>query len=897
MKRAIWLLLFLAGVAHATGRQTGGIDGRVVRLDGTGAASVDVRLHGGHGERRAHTDAEGRFSFDDLHPGDYTLDAEVAGEAAQDSVAVHIGQLAEVTLYLIPAGSETIVIAEDRPLFDKSRTAITDVQERKTFDRLPMPRTSFMGPVLLSPGVGVLSPLGAPIIRGGSWIDNQFLIDGVNYSAPLTNSILHRFDYHVLEEVEVLGGALDADFGQALGGVINIVTRSGTDEHIVAGRAAVSPSAFAASSSDGVAAGNAYNFNLNAGGPIRRGRAWYFTSATYNEAFYPQARSPGVATAAGARYRRVLGFEKLEWEPSSSHRLELHLSGYWERADNSIEDVVVAAEAQSLAREGGATGQLSWKATAGETTFETSVGGYYRERMVSPMSGDLDTPGVLDEDSGVLSVNGSTLLHDRELRLQLEHKVGRTARWHGAHELRAGLELALMAIRFENARPGNELVMVRGSACRPEELVFTGCDRAERTGAEGADGELMPGGHAARAGSYQIGLFARDSWAVVRDVRINAGWRIDVGHIGSQGDATLADFRGWWGPRLGVAWDVGGRGRTIARAYAGRSYQTGVLALPLFFGPTLRRDVYSFSDATGQFDTFAGTTGGDTGAVVDASRAHHPPQVTEAMVGLEQQLAPRLGLRVVGSYRLMSHLYSSDETNLVWNETGDSVVGFRDGSGRPRFSLITSPDTFRENSSLEVSLRGELGRGGVVSASYILSRLVGTSDLDAISDIDNVVPFVIASDRQRQFLFGPLSSDRRHVAKAYAAYTFAGPRLTAGTSLSISSGAPVSRLYFNPVLGGFYDFRAPRGVDPGKLSDPTDDRRRRTPVVAEWNLYGSWSLPRLFERADTSIEVQVTNALNSHAAVVVDERDTPEHGVPLVRQAPLRVTIGAAVRY
>jgi hypothetical protein len=176
-------------------------------------------------------------------------------------------------------------------------------------------------------------------------------------------------------------------------------------------------------------------------------------------------------------------------------------------------------------------------------------------------------------------------------------------------------------------------------------------------------------------------------------------------------------------------------------------------------------------------------------------------------------------------------------------------------------------------------------------------RLVATSDLDAISDLDNVVPFVAASDRQRQFLYGPLSSDRRHVIKAHATYMFERPRIAAGTSLTVASGAPMSRLYFNPFLGGFYDFRAPRGVDPGDLSDPHDDRARRTPWIVDWNLYGAWSLPRFGDFSEASLELQVTNVHDRRSAMVVDERNTPAFGQAVVRQSPIRVAIGILLRY
>jgi hypothetical protein len=895
-------------LAHAgKGQQTGVIEGVVFMDDGDAAIGAVVTLKGAvlvGGPQTVFTEHDGKFLFIDLPPGTYELKAELGDTqvAYAFDVRVRIAERRKLRLTLTSVEGETIVIEQERPPIDSSRSALSYNMDHEILESLPVDRRSFMALLHTFPGV-LQFRYDAPLIRGGSWIDNQILIDGVNYSDPITNSALARFDFHSIGEIEVISGGLEADYGETMGGVINMVTRSGGDTHELGMRASVTPGLLSPTQ-EGEKSSNHYDLNVNLGGPLAKSQLKYFSSATYQFEFLPFPQPEGIDVAPGRSLHALLGFSKLTWEPVDRHKLTLHLSGYHEnRANSAIEDVIEAA-AQERARLGGATGQLSWKWLLQKTFVEVSAGLYYYDIEIEPISNDIDTPGAVDQMTGVVSINAPKIWHDRSQRWQLQTSVTHYAEALGAHEIKAGAELSLGRIRYEEARSGNEVLLNMGGPCVPEELVFTGCELAMRTGTQDADGNFVPGAFTAVATGRQIGLFVRDSWALGKGLRLNPGWRVDLGQVTAQSGELIADFKGWLGPRLGIIWDARDRGITVLRANYARYYQTGVLALPLFFGPSMRKEIYRFNPGTGQFDLYeqSRSTGGDTGGVIDLAKSKTPPTGQELLVGAEQAVSRRLKLGVTGIYRRMTHIYNSVEQNLIWNETGDNLIGFRDGAPHASYTLLTSEDFFREYSGVELSARGRFAEAGFVMASYTLARLVGTSEVDDTTDATNVVPFVVANPRQRQFLYGPLNSDRRHVVKASVVYALSKLDLTLGTTFTYASGAPYSRLFYNEFLSQYYDLRAPRGTDPGDLNDPNDDRELRMPALIEWNLYAAWNLASLTGQKDLLLETQVFNLLNRRSATYVQQRDLPADepggfGSPLKLQAPFRVTLGVSYRY
>jgi hypothetical protein len=249
------LLALLAGrAAWADGTQTGLITGQVVDASGAGVAAVQVTAVGPQIRRTEQADDQGRFRFPALGVGTYDLHAELLGLAAeQRGVRVSIGRTTVVRLRLVGPGArqeapaagaaagepgseppdlaaqESIQVIAEASVIDRFDTRIGANIGFDFIDRLPLPRF-YQSVALLLPGVsGGID--GNPNVNGALRSDNQFLIDGVDTTDPATGLFGLNLAYQAIQEVSVTTAAAPAEYGRTSGGVINVVTRSGTNQY------------------------------------------------------------------------------------------------------------------------------------------------------------------------------------------------------------------------------------------------------------------------------------------------------------------------------------------------------------------------------------------------------------------------------------------------------------------------------------------------------------------------------------------------------------------------------------------------------------------------------------------------------------------------------------------
>jgi Carboxypeptidase regulatory-like domain len=248
--------LLVVRAAWADGTQTGLITGRVVDASGAGVAAVQVTVVGPQIRRTEVADDQGRFRFPALGVGTYDLHAELLGLSAdQRGVGVSIGRTAIVQLRLVglqgqPAGTasespasagvaaggepglaaqESIQVFAEASVIDRFDTRIGANVSFEFIDGLPLPRF-YQNVALLLPGVSGGAD-GNPNVNGGLRSDNQFLIDGVDTTDPASGLFGLNLAYQAIQEVSVTTAAAPAEYGRSSGGVIDVVTRSGTNEY------------------------------------------------------------------------------------------------------------------------------------------------------------------------------------------------------------------------------------------------------------------------------------------------------------------------------------------------------------------------------------------------------------------------------------------------------------------------------------------------------------------------------------------------------------------------------------------------------------------------------------------------------------------------------------------
>jgi outer membrane receptor protein involved in Fe transport len=224
MKILIASLLCSGLLLGSNGKITGVVSQKENGEPGVGVNIIIVDSYLG-----AATDANGRFSILNVPPGTYTLRADAIGfmPIIMKSVRVTTAQTTEINFQLEEAvveGQEVIVVA-DRPLVQKDLTASQRVTTAKEIENMPV--ESFLG--VLSTHAGVNQSAGGALhVRGGRSNEVGYYIGGVSVSNPFfTNSLAVNVSNKALEEMKLVSGAFNAEYGNAMSGVVNVKIKDG----------------------------------------------------------------------------------------------------------------------------------------------------------------------------------------------------------------------------------------------------------------------------------------------------------------------------------------------------------------------------------------------------------------------------------------------------------------------------------------------------------------------------------------------------------------------------------------------------------------------------------------------------------------------------------------------
>lgn len=377
MRKAMWfiavvMILALPLAALAQQPTTGTLRGVVGDRDGKPLPGATVVVTGPLGERGVQTDETGNFELRFLPTGTYKVRVEMASFATIEipDVVVNAGQRTSLPVTLLP-GQEEQVDVQATPLIDAKRTEIaTNFNAKESVETLPIGR-NFTDVVQFAAGVvdGGATGAGNYSIGGSSGLENSYIIDGVNitdsgYGGVGSYSIVYGslgtgITSQFLEEVQVKTGGFEAEYGQALGGVVAGTIRAGTNDFGGSVAAYFEPSSWEAQGKDVSLVTGAFNVHerqrtdlgISAGGPIIKDRLFWFAgynpitnkSATFAERVSNPITSndfPGDLGNSSSAYPDSIVFPstgqgrevkrsrdnytaKLNWVATPNHRLEL----------------------------------------------------------------------------------------------------------------------------------------------------------------------------------------------------------------------------------------------------------------------------------------------------------------------------------------------------------------------------------------------------------------------------------------------------------------------------------------------------------------------------------------------------------------------------------------------
>ncbi len=352
MRRALWFLLVVfclvsVSLPLAAQKVSGTIRGVVTDPSGAQVPGAEVTIvNRGTGEARVvTTNAEGEYVANDLEVGTYDVTVKKGNfkEAVSKGVDLHVASTAMVNVALQMGNvSEQVTVEANAVQVETSTGSVGNVIEGNQVRELPLNGRSFVQLTQLMPGVSPDSTFDSKnkglmagvdfSVNGNNTTGNLFLVDGVNNNDIGSNrTILVYPSIDAIQEFKILRNSYPPEFGQAMGAIINIVTKGGTNQFhggaFYFGRNDVLNAADYFNNLNGIKKDvlrrNDWGYNI--GGPIVRDKLFFFWSQEWNRELRGVARAanvPTVAEKAGDFSNlRSGGCENVPTDPNDSNPL------------------------------------------------------------------------------------------------------------------------------------------------------------------------------------------------------------------------------------------------------------------------------------------------------------------------------------------------------------------------------------------------------------------------------------------------------------------------------------------------------------------------------------------------------------------------------------------------
>ena len=288
-----WLMTAAPAMAQQT---TGTLQGRIE--DTTGGAlpgvSVEARQPDTGYSRVAVTDAQGIYRLTALPVGRYDVSVELSGfrKIDRQGIIINVGQIIDVNFNLeVATVAETITVTADSPLIQSSNSAVGGVVDIGRIEQLPLNGRQFANLAATIPGVGLgyhtdptKSTQYSPQINGGNGRNVNYQIDGGDNNDDTVGGLLQLFPLEAIQEFNFQTQRFKAEYGRSNGGVLNVVTKSGTNQFSGSFFEFFRDQALNAETQNERLANldkqdyRKNQFGGSFGGPIRRNKAFFFAA-------------------------------------------------------------------------------------------------------------------------------------------------------------------------------------------------------------------------------------------------------------------------------------------------------------------------------------------------------------------------------------------------------------------------------------------------------------------------------------------------------------------------------------------------------------------------------------------------------------------------------------------
>jgi hypothetical protein len=912
-------LLVLAGAtwaqpsfvcAPAFAQVAGSITGTVFDQNGMPLGGVKISARSNTqigGAKVTYTASDGSFRLPSLAPGAFEIRATAPKlqELLQKNIQVGITSATDITLIMeVKSTTEQVHVVQNAPTVSTTAANVKTVFDLDYVSSLPIDGLATKVEPFVNantPGAGA----GGDRFRGGTNRQNQFMIEGFSMGNQ-------RYTMKSLATIEAQTAAYGAEGAAAQGAMINMVTKSGSNQFEFDASAFYEDNRISPFRSLGDATAPVTRLQLNPGfsGPIIKDKLWFFSNLEVRHEYRGFDPDPAGFMPDLPPEQTIIGRGsfKLTWQVSPRNKLS-SFTLYNKEAWSAHSDGAYDRDTSTLyntPRISYFTG-LTWESLLTDNFF-------YRAQVAIQADEDKYIPqNCIQEPVACLHLPPQEQTFPRSIKLQNYEQLQfnrnqgfeaiNTLEWFpqfrnfGSHALKFVSRYWVKKEITYQGVPGDRKEYLNGSARDREVRYFANDPRR--------DGDDRFGYYIRGATGTLLVHSLSDSMKLARYVTVNAGVAFTAAMsetVAGNGQVSLTGLT----PHLSTVWDATHDGRTVLRASFANYVDADAVRVSRYaLGDQVAREC-KWDEASQSYNKeceYRGGAANSTFGLPCGPQGFWPdgrpckqeirlPRMWEYTLGAEREVSPGLSLSGDLIFRKFTHPYELQETNRIWNGAGSALStsgGYRNGKPEQFQDLETSDSASRRYMGLTTVVRKREGRLRV-QLGYTWSKLEGNVDNSGDNN-----PYADIAGRD-VYLFGFLQDDHRHDIRGSAAYSFTN-WMSVGTTYSYTSGAPYNRLFKNATTGKNEDYRARAGTNPGvDLNNPDDDRELRLPDVQRLNIKLNASLKPL-TGSDIDVYVDILNILNMRVATAVTTDDGPNFGAVRTLTNPMLFRIGGRYRY
>jgi hypothetical protein len=881
--------------AVAFAQTTGAILGTIVDAQGGALPGVTVSATSPalQGTRTAVTDGTGTFRFPTLTPGTYSIKAELSGfqPATQENISVSLDRSVSLSLKMAVAGiSQTVNVMGTSPVVDTTSSSGGATVDQAMMTMLPIARNLYATAHFAA---GVTTDAVGATMLGSSGAENKYVIDGVDATGIMAGQQTKTILMDFIDQVNIKTEGLNAEYGISTGGMIEAITKSGSNSfhgslfafgqggslQATNSTAALRPQTTTTVSN----IDHQYDGGGTLGGFLVKDKLWFFggynptneqDSATVIRPIGTVPGTPTVGSTVPLQTTKNIYSGKLTYNLASSQSLVFTVNGDPSTQNGNLFAISGPPSTwQGTLNTGAADFRAGYDGVFGSSWLLKAQAARHHELTTYAGAGS-STPLLLDQTvSPNLRTGGFGGYQNQDFKRD-DYK-GDLTRYLGGHTLKGGLEYQTIDSQVQEYSGGGgqtiyKLIQASTGIIYYRHRYFVNDQAAGFSRTDPTTWQIaLP--LTSDPVNKNTNAYAQDTWRVLPNLTVEGGVRWERRNLGDRFGNTVIDLKKNFAPRIGFTFDPMNDGKGKIFAHYGRYFEDIPTDINIrAFGGELAAFAYNFSPDPANITPITGTPGknsllGGSTEPVDPNLKNQ--YVDEFLIGFEREVAPSLSVGIRYNHRKLANviedfLVPSQGTYFIANPgqgTLGQSLGFYDGTSAP------APLAVRTNDSVQLTAVKRYSNNWQFLASYTWEKLEGNYDGTFQSSTGQLDPNINSAFDYGDFLInaqGRLSNDRTNQLKFDGSYNVSKGMLNGlqfGMSTHWYSGTPLTAYGYSFAYANWEYYLTPRGSLGTGPSDYDADIHIGYPIKFGAN-------------SSATFIGDVFNVLNRQAITTLDQR-------------------------